>query len=133
MRFIDTNVFLRYFTADDPEKSKNSLELLKKIENGEEMVTTSSLVIFETIFTLEHSYKVPRSDILQLLEPILNLKGLSLENKSTFIKALKIYSGGTFSFADAFNVAVMKKMNIKEIYSYDRDFDKIDEIKRIEP
>ena len=133
MKFIDTNVFLRYFTADDPKKSKNSLELLKKIENGQEVVTTSSLVIFETIFTLEHSYKVPKSDIFQLLEPILNLKGLSLENKSTFIEALKIYSEETFSFADAFNVAVMKKMNIKEIYSYDRDLDKIDGIKRIEP
>ncbi len=133
MRFIDTNVFLRYLTTDDPEKSKNSLELLEKIENGEEKATTSALVIFETIFTLEHSYKVSRSDILQFLEPILNLKGLSLENKSTFIEALKIYSRETFSFADAFNVAVMKRIGIKEIYSYGRDFDKIDGIKRIEP
>ncbi|MGC8682972.1 MAG: type II toxin-antitoxin system VapC family toxin, partial [Athalassotoga sp.] len=87
----------------------------------------------ETIFTLEHSYKVSRSDILQLLGPILNLRGLSLENKSIFIEALKIYSEETFSFADAFNIAVMKKMNIKEIYSYDGDFDEIDGIKRIEP
>lgn len=133
MRFIDTNVFLRYLTRDDPQKALESFELLKKIENGEETVTTSSLVILEIVFTLEHFYRVSREDIFQLLEPILNLKGLSLQNKSTFMEALKLYSKVELSFADAFNIAFMKKIGINEIYSYDKDFDGIDGIKRLQP
>ena len=37
------------------------------------------------------------------------------------------------SFADAFNVAFMEERQVKEIYSYDTDFDRIDDLKRLEP
>jgi len=57
MRFIDTNLFLRYFTRDEEEKAQKVLALLKRVEKNEEKVTTSPLVIFETIFTLESFYK----------------------------------------------------------------------------
>jgi len=47
MRFIDTNLFIRYFTRDEEEKAQRVLALLKRVEKGEEKITTSSLVIFE--------------------------------------------------------------------------------------
>jgi uncharacterized protein len=133
MRFIDTNIFLRYFTGSDGKKSKNSLLLLKKIESNEEKVTTSSLVIFETIFTLSSFYKVSRIEIKNLLLPIIRLRGLRLENKEIFEKALEIYSTNKISFADTYNACLMESLGIKEIYSYDEDFDSISEVKRIEP
>lgn len=133
MRFIDTNIFLRYFTGDNEKKAIESLRLLKKIESNEEKVTTSSLVIFETIFTLSSFYKVSRTEIRDLLLPILRLRGLRLECKEIFEKALEIYSISKISFADTFNSCFMESQGIKEIYSYDEDFDKIPEIKRIEP
>jgi len=133
MRFIDTNIFLRYLTGDDVKKATESLRLLKKIESNEEKVTTSSLVIFETIFTLGSFYKVSREEIRDLLLPILRLRGLRLENKEIFEKALEIYSVNKISFADIYNSCLMESQGIKEIYSYDEDFDKISEIKRIEP
>ncbi len=46
-KFLDTNIFLRYLTKDDEEKAYKVLELLKKIEKGEEKAITSPLVIFE--------------------------------------------------------------------------------------
>jgi len=60
-KFLDTNILIRYFTKDDEEKAYNVLELLKKIERNEEKATTSPLVIFEVIFTLQSYYKVPRN------------------------------------------------------------------------
>ena len=66
MRFIDTNLFLRYFTRDDEEKAEKVLNLLKRIERNEEQVITSSLVMFEVIFTLESFYKVSREEIKEL-------------------------------------------------------------------
>lgn len=132
-RFIDTNLFLRYFTRDDQLKAIFVLELLKRVENGKEKVITSSLVIFETIFTLEKFYKVPKNEIRDLMIPILSLKGLELSVKQVYQQALNIYVEYGISYADAFNIAFMYDKEIKEIYSYDEDFDKIKEIKRVEP
>lgn len=134
MRFIDTNLFIRYFTRDDEEKAQRVLVLLKRVEKGKERVITSPLVIFETIFTLESFYKVPQKEIKELMLPILKMKGLRLSNKEIYEQALYIYAAKkNLSFTDAFNSAFILKKGIKEIYSYDEDFDKIKEIKRITP
>lgn len=133
MRFLDTNILLRYFTRDDESKARDVLELLQRVERAEERVVTSQLVIFETIFTLESFYEVPRERILELLDTILELIGLSVENKGVFQSALRLYSGTSISFADAFNACYMEKKNIAEIYSYDRDFDSLEGITRVEP
>ena len=133
MRFIDTNLFLRYFTRDDEEKAEDVLKLLKRVGRNEEQVITSPLVIFETIFTLESYYKVPRKEIRSLLQPILNLRGLKLDFREIFESALELYSEKKISFADAFNACFMRKGGIEEIYSFDEDFDKIEEVRRVIP
>lgn len=133
MRFIDTNLFLRYLTKDDEEKAQAVLELLKKVKINKEKVTTSPLVVFEIIFTLQNYYKVPRKEIQKLLIPILNLRGLKLDYKMIFEKALAMYAKSSISFADIFNYCFMMENKIEEIYSFDKDFDKLENIKRIIP
>lgn len=133
MRFIDTNLFLRYFTRDDEERAGDVLKLLKRVARNEEKVTTSPLVIFELVFTLESHYKVPRKEIKKLLQPLLNLRGLRLDFRDVFESALELYSQEKLSFADAFNACFMQKREIKEIYSFDEDFDQVEGIKRVVP
>ena len=130
-RFIDTNLFLRYFTNDDEVKARRVLELLQRVERGEERLITSPLVIFEIIFTLEKFYRVSRNEIRELMLPILALKGMEVSFKGIYEQALELYVKHSISFTDAFNAAFMLTKDIKEIYSYDEDFDKIKEIKRI--
>ena len=133
MRFIDTNLFLRYFTRDDEKKADDVLKLLKRVARNEEKVTTSPLVIFELVFTLESYYKVPRKEIKKLLQPLLNLRGLRLDFRDVFESALELYSQEKLSFADAFNACFMQKREIKEIYSFDEDFDQVEGIDRVVP
>lgn len=133
MRFIDTNLFIRYFTRDDEEKAQKVLALLKRVERDKERITTSPLVIFETIFTLESFYKVPKKETKELILPILKLKGLKLSNKEIYEQALDVHVKKNISFTDAFNSVYILKKGIKEIYSYDEDFDKIEGIKRVAP
>ncbi len=133
MRFIDTNLFIRYFTRDDEEKAEAVLKLLKRVEKNEEKIITSPLVIFELVFTLGSYYKVPRREIKEIMQPVFNLRGLRLDYRDVFESALELYSQGTLSFADAFNACFMNKREIKEIYSYDKDFDQLEGIKRVVP
>ncbi len=42
VHFIDTNILLRYLTRDDEQKAQRALQLLIRVENGEEKVVNIS-------------------------------------------------------------------------------------------
>jgi len=131
--FLDTNILLRFFTRDDERKAQCALNLLMKVERGEEKVITSSLVIFETVYTLQSFYKVPRQRIKDQVLSIISMRSLSLPDKSLYYQAFDLYVTKNISFADAFNAAYMLAEKVPNIYSWDRDFDKIEGIVRLEP
>jgi uncharacterized protein len=133
VRFLDTNILIRYLTRDDVEKARRSLHLLRLIEQGDEQVATTPLVMFETVFLLHRSYRIPSAAIRDLVRPIIDLPGLRLAEKHLFIRALDIFVDLNIPFADAYNAAFMEQHGFDEIYSWDTDFDKISGIVRIEP
>ncbi len=131
--FLDTNILLRFLTRDDEGKAQQALDLLLRIERGEEKVITSPLVIFETIYTLQRLYKVPRQLIRDQILSIISLRSLHLPDKNLYHRAFDLYVTKNISFADAYNAVYMQAEEVSHIYSWDRDFDKIDGITRLEP
>ena len=128
MRFLDTNILLRYFTREDEAKAHKALVLLQRIENGEEKVETSLPVIFETIFTLKKQYKMPIHRIREYLLPLLRSRGLKLQAKALCIAALHLFAERNISYA-----VYIQAKGITEVYSWDTDFDHIAGITRVEP
>lgn len=133
VRFLDTNILLRYFTKDDEEKARRALALLQRVERGEEKVETSAIVIFETVYTLQRFYRIPKSRVRELLLSLLRLRGLHLPYKGLCVRALDLYVERNISFADAYNAVYMQSQGLAEIYSGDTDFDRIDGMTRVEP
>ena len=131
-RFLDTNILLRYFTRDDEEKARRALALLQRVERGEEKVETALPVIFETVYTLERFYHIPRDRIWQLVLNVIRMRGVHLPGKDLCRAALILYAEKNISFADAYT-AVYAQEHGMEIYSWDTDFDKIEGIVRVEP
>lgn len=133
LRFLDTNVLLRYLTRDDERKAAAALALLQRIERGEERVVTTQAVIFETVFTLQRFYKVPRERIRDLVLPIVTLRGVQLPNKPLYERAFSLCVEKRISLPDAWKAAFMAAQGLSEIYTWDMDFDAIVGITRIEP
>src|SRR5438105_15203749 len=131
--FLDTNIIMRLLTRDDEQKAQQAFGLLSKVERGEEKVLTSSLVIFETVFTLQSFYEVPRLRIKELVLSIVSLRGLQLPDKHIYYQAFDFYVTKNISFADAYNAAYMLSERVSSIYSWDTDFDRIEGIVRMEP
>ena len=131
MNFLDTNIILRFVLQDHPIYSPKANFILDKINQGED-VYTSWLVIFETIFVLLHTHKLNKAEITEKLLPLLCFETLHIENKSLVKKTFGYFVQKNVSFADAYSVALMEKKKLKKIYSFDRDFDKIPQIKRLE-
>ena len=135
MKFLDANVILRYLTRDDPKKAENCYELFQKVKRGEIELTTCEAVIAEVVYVLSshNLYNLPRDEVCSMLLPIINLYGLKIPQKRLYIRALDIYASKNIDFEDALSFAHMEKRQIKEIYSYDSDFDKLEELRRLEP
>ena len=137
MRFLDTNIILRYLTRDDEAKAQACYHLFQRVKEGEEEVCTCEAIITEVVYVLSSSrapYRLNHEEIKARLVPIVTLRGLKLPNKRVYLQALDLYASFPFlDFEDALAVAHMERQGVKELLSYDRDFDRIPGITRVEP
>ncbi len=137
MQFVDTNVFIRFLTGDDPVKAQRCKELLERANRGEVALITSESVIAEIVFILSSKrlYKQSRCDIRARLYPIISIQGLKLAHRRMYLRALDIYEQNNLDFEDALTVAQMERQGLSQLYSYDEDFDKVEggDITRLEP
>jgi predicted nucleic acid-binding protein len=132
-RFVDTNIFLRYLTKDNPLKYEKCKEMFKKAMKGEIAITTSGMVIAELVWTLLSYYKVPKAEVVEKVSVIVGTKNLSIPEKHIVADALVLYARKNIDFVDAYNAVFMRYHGLREIYSYDEDFELIEDIQRREP
>lgn len=132
-RFLDTNIIMRYFTNDDPAKARAALALMDRVERGDERVVTTPLVIFEAVFLLQRSYKLPKDRVREMVGDLLALRHLQLAEKRTCRRALDLYVERNISYADAYNALWMQERGVTEVYSWDGEFDRVPELRRLEP
>jgi predicted nucleic acid-binding protein len=131
--FLDTNVFLRHLLQDEPNQSPRATAYFTRIERGEIQVRTSDIVISEIVFTLQKLYRQPKADIRDHLLPLIELPGIILPGKRRFRRIFDIYVNLNLSFADAYHAVLLDQLKLQELVSFDRGFDRVPGIKRIEP
>ena len=137
MKFLDTNIILRYLTGDDEAKAADCYQLFRRVQRGEEELFTCEAIVSEVAYVLSSSrgpYRLTHEEIRERLLPIMTLRGLRFPQKQICLHALDIYAGTPFlDFEDALAVAHMEHVGATEIVSYDRDFDGIAGVRRVEP
>ena len=138
MKYLDTNIFLRYLTKTRGEEAKTQacFELFQQIKTGEIVVTTCEAVICEIFFVLcsPRQYNLSHEDAVAHVRPLLTLGNLKLANKRVYLRAMEVFAHTSFlDFEDAVIVAQMERQGITELVSYDTDFDHIPSIGREEP
>ncbi|HXF64570.1 MAG TPA: PIN domain-containing protein [Caldilineaceae bacterium] len=126
-------LFLRRLLADEPDHSARATAYLARIERGEFKAHLAVTVVFETVYTLQRFYQQPKAAIRDALLPLLELPGIILPGKDTLRTAFELYVDLDLPFADAYHAALMKHQGLRELVSFDRDFDRIPGINRIEP
>lgn len=133
MKTIDANVILRFLTNDLPDQADRAGDLLKKVEDKREKVYLPDIILADVIWILEGYYKQPREQIRDWIIAILGLPGLEFSSKTIAFNALDIYVENRIDWTDAFAASQMIAQGITEIVSFDKHFDRIKGITRIEP
>lgn len=132
--FLDTNIFVRHLAADEPDHSPRASAYFARIQRGDVTVRTVNTVVFETVYVAERFYRLQRQHISDVLVPLIDLPGIVLPDKGEVLATFDLYVNyPALSFADCYHVIVMKHLQLTEIVSFDRGFDRIPEITRIEP
>jgi uncharacterized protein len=136
MQFVDTNIFLRHLTNDDPVKAKACFALFQRAQRKEVALTTSESVVAEIVYVLSSSkqiYRLNPEEIRARLYPLLSIPGLKVSHRKVFLRALDLFTAYNLDFEDALSVAHMEQQKIPELYSYDEGFDQIENISRLQP
>lgn len=136
MAVLDTNVLLRYMTGDVPEQASRALALLQEIESGNLTAYLPEGVIVETVqnLTWRDSYDVDRETVRRKLLGILNLSGIQMTNKRTYLRALEIYiTYPRLSFVDSLCVAHAERSDDPTVITFDRGFRNLPDVTWREP
>jgi predicted nucleic-acid-binding protein len=130
---VDTNIFIRYFVPDHPEHSPLARQLFEQIERGEVSVRITDTVVFETVFTLEKYYRVPRVKIAEVWLDVLTLPGLVASNKEILRDTFGLWvERSALSYADSFHLISAKAMGLDTMITFDRKMS-IPGVTRVEP
>lgn len=129
MKLLDANLILRFLLKDHPSQSQAAKRVL---ESKNETLLLQDLAVAEVVWVLTSVYKLSKEDIAEKIYHFLSLNSI-FSNKSLLIRALYFYRNFNISFVDAYLAAYAEEKKLEGIYSFDKGFDKIKQVKRFEP
>lgn len=114
MTGLDTNVVVRFLTADDPELSLRA----KALFDSEEL-WLSHTVLLETEWVLRSAYQFPPEAIASSFDKLLGHPNLHSEDQLVALDALSWYAAG-LDFADALHLSTTH--HVPRFVTFDRQF-----------
>jgi predicted nucleic acid-binding protein len=131
---LDTDVIIRLLTGDDPEKQARAEQLLESAERGDVELWLAATTVADAVFVLtsRRLYAVARGEAAELMLSFVTSPGVSCDQRDVVLTALELFSRFNIDFGDAF-IAASALRDDSPVYSFDRDYDKIPGLRRIEP
>ena len=99
MLAVDTNIVVRYLTADHPEQFAKA----RKLIDGKDVFVCTT-VLLETEWVLRRGYRFSRDRMIAALTAFAGLPRVTLEDPALAAKALEWMRSG-LNFADALHLA----------------------------
>lgn len=130
---IDANVIVRLITDEPPQMAEKAEQLFAAVDRGELTLYVAEVVVAEVVWVLKSYYGFTSVEITTLLSEFLDHEGLQCEDKTSLLLALSLYKEKNIDFIDALLAARMVRLKIKEIYSFDKHFDRLPGITRLVP
>ncbi len=137
MKFVDASVFVYAFIKPKRELKpheerikRSARQIVKRIDAGEEVVI-STVHLSEIANVLEDF--MPVNNALEIISSLVSKPSIMILNVTgrDCVKALLTAQTNAIGFSDAIAYVLMSDRNIREIYSFDKDFENIKGIKRI--
>ena len=136
MRFIDSNVFIHAYIKptrrlqEHEERIKQGAKaIVRRVNRGEEVITT--VVHLGEIANLLENF-MPHRSALDTVKELLYKENIQVQeiSKRDYIKAIPTAEEAAVGLNDALAYALMEQKEIREIYTFDKDFDRLEGVRR---
>jgi len=110
--FVDSNVFLRFYSRDDKEQGERVRELFLKAQKKEIELLCGPPVFFEVAWVLGTTYGLSRDEVLEILETMLYTPNLRVLDEESVRGAIELARATKQGFADSYIAITAQKMEI---------------------
>lgn len=129
--FVDTNIWVRYFVRDNKEQFEYCSQLIKSIESGKVRSYVSPIVLLELFYVLQSVYDVPRIEVSEDIQAILDMRMITILDRTDSRKAFDVHTNTHVKYSDCLIATQLSKDMI--LCTYDIDFKKFDGIRVANP
>jgi len=133
--YVDSNIFLYpvIYKPETVKEARESKDFLLKISEGLVEACTATITWDEVVWVVRKIFGLnPSIELGRKLLEFPNLKLLNVK-RSVVLRAQKLMEKYGIKPRDAIHAATALENGVETIVSYDRDFDKLEEIKRLDP
>ena len=138
MKFLGANVFIyayykpkKQLTQKERQMKEHAKRIISNVSQGKEDVITTVVHVSEIVNILKHGMPIDQlTDIIRGLFMLDNVRIVDVTRQAYFA-ATELGADLKLEANDALAVDVMRLNDIKEIYSFDEDFDQIEGIAKL--
>ena len=138
MRFLDANVFIyayykpkKQLTQKEKQMKEHAKKIISNVSQGKEEVVMTVVHVSEIVNILKHG--MPLDQLTTIIRGLFMLDNVRIMDvtREAYFAATELGDDLKLEANDALAVDVMRLNNIKEIYSFDEDFDQIEGITKL--
>jgi predicted nucleic acid-binding protein len=127
--FVDTNILIRHLTGDPPGQAARATRFLAEADE----LLLADLIVAEVVYVLESFYEVERARVAELVRAIIAFDAVRVVDEDLLLRAVEVYEIERLDLAEAYLVASAERAGVDAIASFDRSFERLTTVTRIEP
>lgn len=129
MNALDTNILVRFLMADDVKQAQKVHQLFSESEKTKSELFITILVVVELIWVLESAYNIPRKDIINAIDDMLQMPILRFEHQPTLYKFIKTAINNNFDLSDLLISLIAKTLKCETTLTFDKKASKFEYFK----
>lgn len=138
MRFLDANVFVyayyrprRQLTQKEKQMKEHAKRIISGVSEGKEEVMMTVVHVSEVVNILKHG--MPLDQLALIVRGLFMLDNVRITGvtREAYFAAAELGDDLKLEANDALAVDVMRLNDMREIYSFDEDFDRLEGITRL--
>jgi hypothetical protein len=138
MRFLDANIFIyayykpkKQLTQKEKQMKERAKQIISSVSQGKEEVIMTVVHLSEIVNILKQG--MPLDQLTKIIRGLFMLDNIKIHGvtREAYFAAAELGEDLKLEANDALAVDIMRLNDIREIYSFDEDFDQIEGISRV--
>ena len=133
MRGLDTNILVRFLTADEPAQSEAARQLIETAEATDERLHVSALVLAELVWVLRGGrYALPRDAVADAVEALLDARVFEIQDRDLVRSAVTSFRDGPADFSDYLIGEYDRRAGCTSTLTFDRRLEEADGFEKLD-